>query len=133
MSLRNQIFVTSACFLISFFYLRGMLYGIKRYQLNNSSYKKRKKGETFREWLFYSRYSKEIPIVLRIFYYVVLLIHPICILCCILFCFIGLEKDTGRIIATAIAGFDATWILIIALLFWSPGRDFAYERWIRKR
>ena len=78
MSLKNQIVVIFLCFLVSFIYIRGFLYGIKRYQLNNSAYKKRKKGETFKEWLFYIRYKEEIPKILRVLYYSVLIIHPTC-------------------------------------------------------
>lgn len=133
MSLKNQIVVILLCFLISFIYIRGFLYGIKRYQLNNSAYKKRKKGETFKEWLFYSRYKEEIPKILRVLYYSVLIIHPACLITCLFAYIITLPLNIGRILATAIAGLDAAWMLVIALLFWSPGRDYAYERWITKK
>ena len=43
MSFKNQIIVILLCFLIAFLDVRGFLYGVKRYQLNNSAYKKRKK------------------------------------------------------------------------------------------
>jgi len=133
MSLKNQIVVVLLCFLISFLDVRGFLYGIKRYQLNNSAYKKRKKGETFKEWLFYSRYKEEIPKILRVLYYTVLIIHPVCLIACLFTYIIILPWNIGGILATAIAGFDVVWMLVIALLFWSPGRDYAYERWITKK
>lgn len=133
MSLKNQIVVIFLCFLVSFIYIRGFLYGIKRYQLNNSAYKKRKKGETFKEWLFYIRYKEEIPKILRVLYYSVLIIHPTCLIACLFAYIIRLPLNIGRILATAIAGLDAAWMLVIALLFWSPGPDYAYERWIIKK
>ena len=132
MSFRNQIIVILLCFLISFLYVRGFFYGIKRYQLNNSAYKKRKKGETFKEWLFYSRYKEEIPKILRVLYYSVLIIHPTCLIVCLFAHIITLPLNLGGALAFFIAGFDVVWFLVIALLFWSPGPDYAYERWIRK-
>ena len=133
MSIKNQILVILLCYFIALLFIRGFLYGIKRYQLNNSAYKKRKKGETFKEWLFYSRYKEEIPKILRILYFIVLIIHPICLFACFFLHIISLPLCIGGVLATAIAGLDVVWILVISLLFWSPGRDFAFERWITKK
>ena len=99
MSLRNQIIVILLCFLISFFELRVFLYGIKRYQLNNSAYRKRKKGENFKEWLFYSRYKEEIPKILRTLYYSVLIIHPTCLIGCLFTSIILFPLNIGEILA----------------------------------
>lgn len=133
MSFQGLIIVIALCLLISVFYVRGFLYGIIRYQLNNSAYKKRKKQQSFKEWLFYSKYKEEIPKTLRILYYSVLLIHLAGITVCFVFAIIKLPVSVGRIIAITIAIYDAVWILVIALLFWSPGPDYAYERWITKK
>lgn len=133
MSFKNQVIVILLCFFIAFIYVRGFLYGIKRYQLNNSAYKKRKKGENFKEWLFYSRYKEELPKILRLLYYTVLIIHPVCLIACSFANNIALPLNLGGALAIFIAGFDVVWMLVIALLFWSPGRDFAYERWITKK
>ena len=54
------------------------------YLFNKSAYKKHKKGESFKEWLFYSRYPQMIPKILLMPYYVVLILHPIVILLCVL-------------------------------------------------
>lgn len=133
MSFKNQVIVILLCFLIAFLDVRGFLYGIKRYQLNNSAYKKRKKGESFKEWLFYSRYKEELPKMLRVLYYTVLIIHPVCLIACVFAYIITLSLNFGGALAIFIAGFDVVWMLVIALLFWSPGRDYAYERWITKK
>lgn len=133
MSFKNQCVVIILCYFISLLFVRGFLYGIKRYQLNNSAYKKRKKGETFKEWLFYSRYKEEIPKMLRVLYYTVLVIHPVCLIACVVAYIITLSVNLGGALAIFIAGFDVVWMLVIALLFWSPGRDYAYERWITKK
>ena len=133
MSFKNQVIVILLCYFISLLFVRGFLYGIKRYQLNNSAYKKRKKEENFKEWLFYSRYKEEIPKTLRALYYSVLIIHPACLIACLVAYIVRLPLNIGGTLAIAIAGLDVVWMLVIALLFWSPGRDYAYERWITKK
>lgn len=133
MSFKNQVIVILLCYFISLLFARGFLYGIKRYQLNNSAYKKRKKGETFKEWLFYNRYKEEIPKILRALYYTVLIIHPVCLIACVFAYVITSSLSPGGALAIFIAGFDVVWMLVIALLFWSPGRDYAYERWITRK
>lgn len=71
--------------------------------------------------------------MLRILYYAVLVIHPVCLIACVVACIITLSVNLGGALAIFIAGFDVVWMLVIALLFWSPGRDYAYERWITKK
>ena len=133
MSIKGQIVVILLCFCISFLYMRGFLYGIKRYQLNNSAYKKRKKGERFKEWLLYGRYIDEIPKILLRLYYSVLLIHPVCLVLCVFFHTIKRLDNFCEVFVKILACFDAAWIIIIALLFWSSKPDYAYERWIAKK
>ena len=129
------IFISILIMFVMFFtFLRLFLGGIKLYQLNNSAYKKRKKGETFKEWLLYSRYKEEIPTVLRAFYFLVLLIHTAALISCCIFAYIiNVPIEIGRMILGGIIAFDFIWLLVIALLFWSPRPGFAYERWITKK
>ena len=133
MSFYRESIVILLVFLIAFLHIRMFLLGLKTYQLNNSAYRKRKKGETFKEWLFYSRYKEEIPKMLRVLYYTVLVIHPVCLIACVFTHIITLPLNLGEALAFFIAGFDVVWMLVIALLFWNPGRDYAYERWITKK
>ena len=118
-------------YLIVMVYIRGFLYGLKRYQLNLSAYKKRKKGETFKEWLLYSRFKEEIPKILLVLYYIVVTIHPVCLIACV-FSYI-LSLNIGRALLIFIMGFDSAWMLVLMLLFWTPSGDDAYERWITKK
>ena len=133
MSLKNEMIAVLGMFFLSFIYLRGFLYGVKTYQLNTSAYKKRKKGETFGEWLVYSRYKEEIPKALRVLYFVVLFSHPACVIICALLHLTGLSGNVDEALVMSIVVFDLIWLMILALLFWSPGPDFAYDRWIRKK
>ena len=130
MNFKNQITVISLLFILSFLFLRMFFYGIKRHCLNNSAYKKRKKGETFLEWLFYSRYKKEIPRILRIHYILVVLIHLFCFMFCALLYIVHRPTLAGDIAARIVFWFDVIWILIIALLFSGSKPGFIYERWI---
>lgn len=132
MSLGGQMFVILGSYALALMFIRGFLYGVKRYQLNNSAYKKRKEQENFREWLFYSRYKEEIPKILRILYFVVLIIHPAGIITCLFVYIIRVPWNIGEMLALEIATFDGIWMLIIELLFWRPEPDFAFERWIKK-
>lgn len=134
MNIGRQILVLILCFTISFIHIRGFLYGVKRYQLNNSALKKRKKGETFKEWLLYSRYKNEIPRILLALYYSILLIHIVGFIVCPFLYILKLSSEIGEAISKIIACFDAVSILLICFLFWSPKRaDFVYERWIPKK
>ena len=133
MSFKSQIIFILLLYFLSFTDIRWFLYGVKRYQLNNSAHKKRKKGETFKEWLFYSRYKEEIPRILRVLYYTILIIHPTCIIICLFAHVITLPFNLGEEFAIFIAAFDVIWGLVLHLLFWSHGPRTPYERWITKK
>jgi len=132
MSIGRQIAALCLMFLISFFHIRGYLSGVKMYQLNNSAYRKRKKGESFKEWLFYSRYKREIPKAFLILYYYVILIHLGNIFTCLLFYIIKPLSFIGGIIVIVVALTDSIWMIVLKLLFWTPGARTPYERWITK-
>jgi hypothetical protein len=139
MSLKNQMIVILLCFLLAFFYIRGFLYGLKRYQLSNGALKRRKNRETFKEWFFYSLYKDEIPRILRVLYYSILIVHLVGLIACLLIHFIEIPfiespSMIGGIIAVKIVGgFNAIWMLVISLAFGGPKRSFAYERWITRK
>ncbi len=128
MSIERQIILLVLSELLSFIYFRGFIVGIKFYQLNKSAYKKRKKGETFKEWLLYSGYKEEIPKIIRVLYFAFLTIHPAGII-------IGLfvPLTIGGKIARTIWWLDCLLVIVISLLFWTPSGDMKYERWISKR
>lgn len=133
MSLEGQISVVIICFLLSFPYIRGFLSGVICYQLNKSAIKKRKKGQTFKEWFLYSRYREEIPKMLLIGYFVIVAIHLLVLLSCIIFFFIQPLDDVGYILAKGIFAFDFLWMLTVQLLFWQAKPGYKYERWIKKK
>ena len=135
MPLRNQLGAQLILYFLSFIMIRWFISGVKSYQLNRSAIKKRKKGEKFKEWLFYSRYRDVLPKWLLILYFLILIINPFCTVACIVIYIIDAELSfwLGDIIMLAMIGFAVLWLGAIGILFWSPTREFPYERWIDKK
>ena len=133
MSIQGQLVCIVICWVLFSFYYRGFLNGAIHYQLNLSAYKKRKKGQSIKEWLLYSRFKEELPKTFLLLHYFMLILHPSCMIVCILLYIIEMPLEVGASVVKTTAIFDAACDLIIALLFWSPGRDYAYDRWITKK
>ena len=133
MPLSHQIIVIVLMYLVSIWLLRGFIDGVKRYLLNNSAYKKSKKTETFKDWLFYDKYREMFPKALLVFYFVVLFIHPLCIAICVVMNLMGISPLLGRAVAIFIFGFDILWAMVLSLMFWSSKPRCPYERWIEKK
>ena len=96
--------------------------------------KKRKKDETVKEWLLYSRFREEIPKAILVLYFVILAVHPAAMLVCyVVHCTkASVGISTGA--AYFILFFNAAWTSVLSLLF-RPGKDkrIRYERWIKRR
>ena len=129
----DQLIGILLCGLLSFWIIRWYLWGIKIYPLNPSARKKRKKGETIREWFFYTRYRQEIPKYFLGLYFVVLIVNMAALLVWIVQHFMGPYPDVGYLIFLCLAAFDGAWMLLLRLMFWSRDGDMPYERWVPKK
>ena len=129
----DQLVGILLCWLLSFWIIRWYLRGIKIYPLNPSARKKRKKGETIREWFFYTRYRQEIPKFFLGLYFVVLIVNVAAILVWIVQHFMGPYPDVGYLIFLCLAAFDGAWMLLLRLMFWSRDGSMPYERWAPKK
>lgn len=129
----DQLIGILLCWLLSFWIIRWYLRGIKIYPLNPSARKKRKKGETIREWFFYTRYRQEIPKFFLGLYFVVLIVNMAALLVWIVQHFMGPYPDVGYLIFLCLAAFDGAWMLLLRLMFWSRDGDMPYERWAPKK
>lgn len=129
----DQLIGILLCWLLSFWIIRWYLWGIKIYPLNPSARKKRKKGETIREWFFYTRYRQEIPKFFLGLYFVVLLVNMAALLVWIVQHFMGPYPDVGYLIFLCLAAFDGAWMLLLRLMFWSRDGSMPYERWAPKK
>ena len=129
----DQLIGILLCGLLSFWIIRWYLWGIKIYPLNPSARKKRKKGETIREWFFYTRYRQEIPKFFLGLYFVVLLVNMAALLVWIVQHFMGPYPDVGYLIFLCLAAFDGAWMLLLRLMFWRRDGSMPYERWAPKK
>ena len=129
----DQLVGILLCWLLSFWIIRWYLRGIKIYPLNPSARKKRKRGETIREWFFYTRYRQEIPKFFLGLYFVVLIVNMAALLVWIVQHFMGPYPDVGYLIFLCLAAFDGAWMLLLRLMFWSRDGDMPYERWAPKK
>lgn len=129
----DQLIGILLCGLLSFWIIRWYLWGIKIYPLNPSARKKRKKGETIREWFFYTRYRQEIPKFFLGLYFVVLIVNVAAILVWIVQHFMGPYPDVGYLIFLCLAAFNGAWMLLLRLMFWSRDGSMPYERWAPKK
>lgn len=129
----DQLIGILLCWLLSFWIIRWYLWGIKIYPLNPSARKKRKKGETIREWFFYTRYRQEIPKFFLGLYFVVLIVNVAANLVWIVQHFMGPYPDVGYLIFLCLAAFDGAWMLLLRLMFWSRDGSMPYERWVPKK
>ena len=120
-------------YVISFFYIRLTLAGIISYQLNNSTLKKRKQGQSVRERFLYKRFRDVVPKTLLLLYFVILFGHPVVLLLCCFFDCVVAFPVIGRGLAIGAVVFDIGWCIIYSLLFWRMNPGTPYSRWIKKK
>lgn len=134
MNLKRQVALIMICWILSFCGIRQENSGIILYQLNNSAWRKRKKGMTFKEWFLYTRYREEIPKILLLLYFVIAFGHPLVLAICFLLHLLGPYPEIGGNLAKGAMWFDLGWMLILEIAFWNwPDRAHNYSRWIKKR
>lgn len=129
------LIMISLLFSAVFFGIRAEIDSILLYQLNKSAYKKRRKGESAKEWFLYSRFREEIPKAMIRLYFAVLFVHPAAILLCYAVHFAGLSTVISTAALCLIFCFDAAWTTVLNLMFRRGrirGKDH-YERWIQRR
>lgn len=129
----EPIIFSLVLYLMDFLFIRWFLGGVINYQLNTSAQKKKRKKQTRREWLLYSRFKQEIPKVLRIFYIGILLFHPVCIVAYVIASAIHVPIEIGKWLVAIQFGFIILWTIVMNLLFWSSKPQLAYSRWIKKK
>lgn len=103
-------------FILSFVDLRFFFGGLIDYQINKSARKKRRQGMTFKEWFFYLRFRNEIPKVLLILYFTVLIVHLLVLV-------FGSFIPTWRYFLSKIFYIDSLMALLLGILFWQKSPD----------
>lgn len=102
-------------FLLVFTILRGVLSTIVDYILNSSSRKKRRKGQTIKEWLLYSKYRDIIPNKFLVIYLSLFIYLFVQLLALTIILLLGLNYNSARIITsiTLIPHFILSFIILI--------------------
>ena len=132
MSMEGQILLLIIICGFSVFGIRGVLLAIGEAPLKRNE-SRRRRGQTFTEWLFYSRYRKEIPKLFIILYYIVLVIHSLLIICTCLALFWKWFRDINIVLIWTVGVFDLVWSLILTIITWKPKDPWAhYERLVSK-
>lgn len=90
-----SVFVVIFNALICFCFFRSTASYIIQYLMNKNAIKKRKKGQTFKDWLLFKKFRIEIPKYHIILYYICSLVYAI--LLCIMIIFHIVNADADKI------------------------------------
>lgn len=133
MNIDRQLFIISLLCIGSFLDIRNVLWNVKELYLSKRERKRRKQGQTFKEWFLYSRYRNEIPKILIWLYFIVLIIHPIAFICVCVALFVESCRKITSVVTIVVLVFDLIWMVGTFLLSWKPGSPWLhYEQWIPK-
>ena len=136
MSFWNQALGIILSFLVIFCTVRLFLDGIKTYQLNNSAYKKRKKGQTLKEWFCHTRFKKEIPKILMSLYWFIISLHGVALIVCFILWLAEIDETISEWIPRGVwyvDGIVAFIILIFSRESKKRGAHALYEKFIKKQ
>lgn len=132
-SIGEQYFIVGVCFIFSFWELRDFISGEIVYQMSYRAFRRKKKGQTLKEWFLYSRFREEIPRGFLTFYFVVTAIHLVILIALFILHLTISSNYPGTCLTFLITAFDLLLGLTIRLLFWKSGLGLKYERWIYRR
>lgn len=132
MSYGRQILSILLLYLVSYVLVRLVVSSVKDYYYNNSSQKKIKKTETFKERFFYKKYPK-IPKIFIVLHNCILVIHPIVLVLCVICNYVKPLQQFGTYLLDFLILANGTWALVITVMFWSPtSTKFRFDRWLKK-
>ncbi len=132
----SDILVMPLAFLLAFFLLRWLYVSIIHYQLNSSARKKRKRGQTFKEWLLYSRYRNEIPPFLIYLYFTFIIANLIVYIFALSFYALN-DANLVHIAFIIMVCIDYGVTFILDICFYGRRKNgqtyYKVERWIKKK
>lgn len=89
----GSIFIVILNSLICFCFFRLTASYIIQYLMNNNAEKKRKKGQTFKDWLLFKRFRTEIPKYHIIMYYICSMVYVALLFVMIIFHIVNADVD----------------------------------------
>ena len=113
--------------------MRYFLDSVIQYQLSESAERKRREGQSKKEWFLYSRFRDVLPRLAVIWYFILVVIHPLILAVSIILTLAGVPIEVEKEIAKMTFIFDAVWMAVLRLLFWSSKKTFKVDRWIKKK
>lgn len=146
MSLKDGLIALLLLSLMAFVCIRAFLVGIINYNLSDKAYKKRVKGTTIKQRLFYDKFRDEIPKIFFYLYIIILVFHFWAIICYIFFILNDVQISYCEfLVKKVVFYFDMMWLFITTIMFYSPlkrgnnhwhfnkrGENIDYSRWITK-
>lgn len=133
----ESIITVSALTVLMFFYFRWFFWNVTDFMLNKKSRKRKKDGQTFREWLLYSRYRDAIPKSWLSIYFIFMGIHLIdlaVIIVCNIFSISYITSLIEMSVKIIIWG-DIVLLIIFEIAFRGRKNGITYVdvgRWIKK-
>jgi hypothetical protein len=133
MNIAYELLGISFAFLYTFVAFRLLFWSIIDYLLKKNKKIKIKKGQSFMEWLLYTRFRNEIPRILLYLYYTMISLHLISYLCVLMAITFNTFINIAQTINKNIPIIDIFILMILVIVFYSPERDLNIGRWIKKR
>mgnify|MGYP005762841559 FL=1 len=120
-------------FLLFTWLYRWMLLGMKTTALNKSAYRKLKKGQTVKEWFFYTRFKKVLPKPWVWTFFILFFLHVFTLIILIPAIFIPDLYIYTDYIVRGLAIVDLVTRVVTYALLWSPKeKGPKYERWVKR-
>lgn len=129
------IFALTAINLLNFIGTRGYIRCVIDYCLNTSAGKKRRKGQSFKEWFFYTRYRDIVPKIMLIWYFGFIVLYLLFVLAVVILTVFNFNYEKIRFICWINVLITSLTGLIVAILFSdhkSPG-GINVSRWIVRK
>lgn len=119
-SVERLMFITVTMYLFIFFFLRCTLAEIESVNLSKESIKKRRKGQSFLEWITARRFRDVIPWFVVPVYYIILLVNTIGLLSVVfLFIFQDIYEDKWNVFRL-VSIFNMFWFIVLLIASADP-------------
>lgn len=129
------LFVAFADFFISFYSTRAFCSGYLN-ELNEHAYEKEKKGQSIIEWVFFTKFKKQLPKVLLFINAFGVISHLLMVIAFIILVILRAYVPAPLIISYTIwisLAINIAWLLPVVLLNSTVGCSVNFQRWIRRR
>ena len=133
MGIGAQVCVILLGYFWGFLYMRLFLGAVINHQLNTSAQRKRKKGQSIKEWFLYSGFRDVLPRLAVIWYLIIVAIHPIALTAYIILTLAGVPQAIWKWVFLSPFLFDLVWMAVVKIMFWQLEPGFKIDRWIKKK